>query len=451
MSGARSDFFSTLLEQRPARRRWTWPAAGAGEKANRYRSANFDNQFFANSEEGRMVPLRTALVSALSAALLAPLAACHRQTASDRTEPGDLLATTDPQLALGNLDAQIEGQEQLLARQPQAVDALAALVELLQARAQVLGRLSDLDRVEELGERAVRELPGSAEASLVRAQSRAALHRFDEALADATRAEQLGLEPQRLAGLRASVLQARGLLAEALPLWRAQAARAPGIRTLGALAAAEGAAGDTDAARGHFAAAVASYRDTSPLPLCWIDFQRGLLAERRGELAEAAARYRRVLLRLPHHAPAAAHLAGLLAVQGEGRAAEALLRPLLAQSDDPEYPGQLAALLEARGEPGEARRLRERAAAGYEALLGQHPAAFADHAARFWLPLDPARALPLAVQSAALRPTWESYDLALSAAVAARDPAAGCALAGRLSGRSGAPRRIELLEARACP
>src|SRR5437764_1239022 len=81
--------------------------------------------------------------------------------------------------------------------------------------------------------------------------------------------------------------------------------------------------------------------------------------------------------RLPVYAPASAHLAAALVATGERERAIALLQAVAASSDDPEYWGQLAALV--RDD-----ELAQKAKRRYEALLRRHPQAFADHAARFF-------------------------------------------------------------------
>lgn len=357
------------------------------------------------------------------------LAACAQRPAT--------VATTSGEIAIANLSAQIAGQERLLTRRPGSVAEIAALVELLQARAQYTGSVGDFRRVAQLGELAVRSVPGDAEARMARASSRAALHRFAAALADL---DVVG-DTAASQSLRASILQAQGHTDAALRLRRAAVAEYANTRALGSLAAAEGAAGDVDGALRDFAAAERAYRDTSPLPLAWIDFQRGLLLEKHGRFDEALAACSAAALRLPQFAQAQAHLAGLLALRGDKARAVEVLRPLAAL-DDPEYSGQLAALTaDARMRADTARR--------YEALLGEFPEAFADHAARFFLPFDAGRALELARVNLAVRQTPEAFDLALTAVVAAG--AVDCPLAERARALNSGVNRLRLMASRACP
>lgn len=66
---------------------------------------------------------------------------------------------------------------------------------------------------------------------------------------------------------------------------------------------------------------------------------------------------------------------------------------------------------------------RTRAAMRYGELIARHPAAFADHAAEFWLGVggDPRRALGLARLNAEARRTPHAADLLARAAVASAE------------------------------
>jgi hypothetical protein len=124
--------------------------------------------------------------------------------------------------------------------------------------------------------------------------------------------------------------------------------------------------------------------------------------------------------RLPSFAPAQAHLAEIEAGRGETESAVARLTPLATDSDDPAYAAQLARVLGESNRIEEARVWRTRAAAGYDTLVTRHPAAYAEHAAEFWLTTsaDPERALRLACMNLTLRQTPRARDLLAQAAAA---------------------------------
>jgi len=123
--------------------------------------------------------------------------------------------------------------------------------------------------------------------------------------------------------------------------------------------------------------------------------------------------------RLPGYAQAQGHLAEAEAEFGEFETAIRRLRPLTVSSDDPDYCSALDRVLRLAGRDEEAERWRARAAARYDELLRQHPAAFADHAAFFWLEAgDPCRAHELALHNYSLRQTPRAAALATRAAKA---------------------------------
>lgn len=363
--------------------------------------------------------------------------ACALACAKQKPQQGGRIVTTDGALAISNLTSQIDGQEGLLKLRPASMETLSSLIELLEARAQFTGSVNDYRRVAELGQRAVETAPPDPAAHIARASSLAALHKFPEALADLK-----GIDDPAAKSLRASILQAQGHIPEALELRRAAVKEYANTKALGALAAVEP---DLPAALRDFDEAARVYRDTSPFPVAWLDFQRGLLFEKRARFDEARAAYAAAVERLPQYAQAQAHLANLTAVLGDHARAVAILRPL-ATLDDPEYEGLLAGLTP---DPAEAERLRTDAARRYEALLLQYPQAFADHAARFYLAQKPARALALARLNLGVRKTIEAYDLALSAAIAAGE--SDCALAAQAAAAPDGGRRMQTLAERACP
>ncbi len=358
---------------------------------------------------------------------LLALAGCH-SASPEPGEVGDSLHTTDGVLALANLDALIDGREAFLQREPGGASQRAVLVDLLQTRGQLLGRLEDYDRAEEVAQRAVAVAPQLPESWLARASNSLTFHRFRDGLRDLDQAAGRGADKDSVEALRASALLAEGRTDEALGLRRHAVQRWANTSTLTALAVAEMAAGDLAQADAHLDAAVRAYHDVAPFPLVFVDFQRGLLAEEEGNLDRAAARYRAVLRRLPRHVQAAVHLSALELARGQLATAASVLAPL-GSIDEPEVVALRADVLQRQGQGVEAEQLRQRVDARYRALLARHPEAFADHAARFFLTRDAHRALALARLNLAARQTPAAYDLALSAALAAGDEPGRCEVA----------------------
>lgn len=181
--------------------------------------------------------------------------------------------------------------------------------------------------------------------------------------------------------------------------------------------------------------ALSAYRDVSPFPVAWVQFQRGMMwAEMAGMPERAIPLYRDAVTRLPGYVVANVHLAELEARMGNRQGAIARLEPLADTVEDPEPRGLLSTLI-ADTNPAEAARLRALAQRGYEALLAKHRNAFLDHAAEFFggPGADPRRGLALAEENLKLRPTDRAYVLAIRSAMAAGDERRACAL-GRTAG-----------------
>lgn len=380
------------------------------------------------------------------AAYLLAGSACHRQPISPE-EPGDALRTTDGVLAASNLDTLVAARQAAIARDPRWAAERAVLVDLLQTRAQLFGRLDDYDEAEAVAKAAVEKAPHLPESWLARASNRLALHRFAEALEDLREAQRRGADADAVEALRASALLAQGRTDEALSLRRHAVQRWASTSNLTALAVAEMAAGDTVQAAGHLEAGVRAYHDVAPFPLVFIDFQRGLMAEEAADLDRASARYRRVLRRLPRHVQASVHLAAIELARGQVNAASLVLTPL-GSSEDPEVMALRAEVLERQGLGSEAETLRRLVEERYRVLVARHPEAFADHAARFLLARDAPRALALARLNLSVRATPAAYELALMAAGSAGDEAQRCQLAQDARRTPHPTRRLEALTER---
>jgi tetratricopeptide (TPR) repeat protein len=297
------------------------------------------------------------------------------------------------------------------------------LVDLLSLRSEFAGRFADLERSAQLAEGLPDLLP-DADSYLSRAGARAGLHRFDDASSDLDQAEKLGAPAARVRASRVSILEARGRLEEALTLQREAHSTRRDIRAAVVLGVLLGELDLRYEALATFRGALEMYEDTSPFPVAWLFFQQGLFWERDGRRDLAMAYYQAALDRVPSYAHAGAHLARL----SPADKALAILDPLLKTSDDPELLGVAADKLRERGDAAGADAHVARAAARYEELIAREPAAFADHAAQFWLDTgnDPKKALTLAKINLQSRKTPKAYELAVTAALSSGDRAAAC-------------------------
>lgn len=290
-----------------------------------------------------------------------------RETGSAPAEPNDAVAaapgrvaaadirTTDGAIAVGNLDAQIAATERIAGKRLLSVGERAGQVELLLQRGRILARVSDYEAATRIADALVAEAPAEPLGHLARAQTCAALHRFPDALAALDEAARLGAPGHAVDAVRAGVLQAVGRSDEALVLRVRLTARRPDILALGAEATLRAERGELAAAGRLFAQALASYRDVSPFPVAWIEFQQGLMWMREDDLPRARKHLAAAHRRLPQYAEATVHLAEVEAALGEVNRAVALLRPLAEVSEDSDHAGQLARILGESGREAKAR------------------------------------------------------------------------------------------------
>jgi tetratricopeptide (TPR) repeat protein len=169
-----------------------------------------------------------------------------------------------------------------------------------------------------------------------------------------------------------------------------------------------------------------SYRAVSPFAVAQLDFQRGHMWQAHGDHHRAREWLLAAVGRLPAYAPAVGHLAEAEAALGDHDRALARLLRLAHCCDDPDYAAQLARLLINAGRAEEAQPWCARAAERYDDLVARHRAAFADHAAEFWLTVggDPQRAVLLARQNVEIRRTPRAQALLTRAAAACQSQTA---------------------------
>lgn len=362
------------------------------------------------------------------------------------------LPTTDGELAMSNLVGSLRTSEHLVKVRENDPGTMGTVVKLLCALAHYRGTLKDYDQAAQVVEQMFKYAPKSPHSFLARAKIRAVFHEFEPALADLEQAAKLDLETEVLVhDGRAGIYTALGRTDEALEMYKQANKTRPDISTMGLMAGLLADQGDIVAADDMYMKAQLRYHDVAPFPLVWLYFQHGLMWEQAGNLPRARELYTAAVARLPSYAPAVSHLAAAEAARAQRDRAIVLLRGLLAESDDPEYKGQLAGLLKEAGDVKGADALREQARTQYEALLAKHPRAFASHAVRFYLGAgaDPKAALTWAEKNLETATTSDSLALATEAATAAAATARACVLADQLTKRAHVSPRFLVVASRA--
>ncbi len=334
---------------------------------------------------------------------------------------------TDGKTALDNLDMQVAGRRSMVEAHPRMSSMRQSYVGLLLSRSTYRGSFSDFGVALESAEAGIALAPSDEVMLKAQASAFGAVHEFELAISNVTKANETALT-----GAFGDYLLARG--DDPRPIEQARRERVlshRGYAQLISWAASLGALGSFDEADAAYDEALQTYRDVSPLPVAWIEFQRGVLwAERAGDRERGREHYELAVSVLPGYVVAGVHLAELEAAAGESDSAVARLRAIALVTEDPEPLSRLAALLP---ESDTSRKtLGDEARSRYDALLSTYPKAFLDHAAEFFMgPVgaDPRRALELAQDNLQHRRDDRAYLIAIQAARAAGDLDTECELA----------------------
>lgn len=316
---------------------------------------------------------------------------------------------TDGEIAAINLESARRRAWVRFASGTRTPDVVEALVDLECLKAQFLGDLDALDRLESLASHFAGD-EESCRAALVQAQVASMLHRFADAREHLARAAQMGARGDAIERQTLTVNQACGADLDGVLDARCRIATESGrledLVPLGAVFADRERFVEADVV---YQQAFYGYDGTSPFPLAWVCSQLGVLwAELVPEpnLDLATLWYRRAIAYLPGYVRARVHLAEVHLSQDQVDEAEAVLMPALA-STDPEARWRLADVLLTQGRFAEAEKLLDTARSNFEELLTKHLLAFADHGAEFYAGSgsDPERALELARINVSNRPT----------------------------------------------
>lgn len=316
--------------------------------------------------------------------------------------------TEDGVAELRRLDASIERAR-----------SLAEGVQLRLERAAIRGELDDYQRALADSAKLVEERPRDGAAWRLRVEALMRVHEFRgarEAL------DHLGtlLPPEAFLDTTVALAEATGDSERALEGRRALVEKRATPQRLTLLAISLAQAGRGDEAIALIPKAAAAVHDNPPALIAWLLFQWGRLHELNGEPAAARDLFAAAHARLPGYVEATAHLAQTLIATGDRAGAKRVIDEALETSRYPE----LLAIGAELGQP----KLADEARAQWERYVAALPLAFSDHAARFYLTRDPARALALAKLNHANRDTRDARALVVEAALAAGDPKAACAV-----------------------
>jgi tetratricopeptide (TPR) repeat protein len=273
-------------------------------------------------------------------------------------------ATTDGAIAILNLDQQIA----------QSGEG-SGTEEFLLLRSRFLADYDALDRASALAERR----SSNSHELLDRARSRAAAHRFRDALADLTVAERDGGVRDQDVALRASILIAVGQADQVLSQLKADFDRHPGFASRAMLAGAYAALGNVRKADRLYSAALADLHTTLPFPYAWIYYARGLMwDEVGGDARRAEQMYIQALEYVPQFVSAKINLSELQIARGDTVGAIGRLSKVVRSSNEPEALALLGVLHLRAGNFKQGEEEISLAHERYESLLSRDLLAFCD-------------------------------------------------------------------------
>lgn len=315
-----------------------------------------------------------------------------------------------------------------------------ALVELLLQRASIRGWLEDYSRALSVARTAVEKQPTDHGALAALAKAQLAVHLFADARVTIAK---LGPGSAARDELQTSLDQATGNLDATLAARKKRVEMFADAASVTLLAATLAEAGKPRDGIALIDTAAKQLRSNTPQYLAWLLFQWGLLYEQSGETAAARDFYAEAHRRLPMHVEVTTHLVEALASIGDLRGARALLEST--KTDNPRHPAYYALDAAMSGTSDNIKAARD----AWETYLKAFPAAFADHAARFYMGAgnDSKRALELARINLVARDTPAARGLVIDAALSEGDNKAACEAIGPLA--TSGPRRERFLAWRA--
>ncbi len=352
-------------------------------------------------------------------------------------------------IAVNNLESARQQAWSRFCQEPGRPGVAEHIVEMEHLAAQFLGDLGAFNRLEYLANQLARVDADSARTALIHAQVASMTHRFADAKKYLRQNRAGEMLPEAANRLSLNIDQACGNRLDAVLEFRRHMAAASGrLEDLVPLGASLADLGEYNEADGIYHQAINNYQDVSPFALAWVCFQLGVLW---GELvpeaqsSRAAGWYQKAIEYLPCHVKARVHLSEIYLDDGRAQDAEALLIPAVA-SGDPEVFWRLADVMVAMERFAEAEAHMRSARSGFEALLGKHLLAFADHGAEFYSGSgnDAGRAFELARINVANRPTLRAFEQAHATAVEAGESDAAAEILAAAGERWGATSAFRL-------
>ena len=283
-------------------------------------------------------------------------------------------------------------------------------------RAKWSGDYGDFAKAEDAYAVAFAIAPEGSGPLLGRASLNYALHRLDRVEPDLATFEKRILvdDAQRaeVLRMRADVALQRGQMDEAASLYADAMTLHPSLAARFGQAQIQWWRGDYDGALAGIDACEEMVKGAQRSMRMWLDLQRGLVELARKNDDAALAHYHDADAHVSGHWLIREHIAEATARLGRKDEALATYQEIVLDTYNPEFVDAVAQLLAETGDPKGAAQWEVWAEAGFARLSMQYPEAAAGHALKHFLHYgDPARAVALAEENAALRPNGEALLL----------------------------------------
>ena len=334
------------------------------------------------------------------------------------------LRTTTCSIYLGNLAARLTVSREKLAAKPDDVALKVKLAGQVFSRGKTFGDLAMMQEAIEMVSVVIEKNPDNAVALKERGQMQQTMHRFAEAQSDFAKAK--ALQPS-IEGLDALVLDLKFSTGEdsaaTLEAMKKSYQRDRSFAGYVSAAKAHQRLGEFALADRYFGQAERRFEGVAPVPLAWLNVQRGLMAMHTGDYPRAKRFFEVAYERCPEYPMAAEHLAEIEGRLGNSARSIELYEAVVEQTQNPEFMAALAERLIDAGHDARGRALIEEARAINDAAIVQFPEAMYWHAADFFMGPgeDPARALELLEKNFALRPNAEAHQALAEARLANKD------------------------------
>ncbi|MBA3708695.1 MAG: hypothetical protein H0W83_07750 [Planctomycetes bacterium] len=317
------------------------------------------------------------------------------------------------QLAVQDLDSRVQNAESRTRRDPRSWLACEGLAQAYRTRAQLTGDWLDYDRARQSIARAFVIAGNGVGPFLARAQLDASLHRWNDIEADLIAADDaMPKDDERasIIGLRSERAMQSGRYDEALDGYERAAGLDHTMPRLFALADAHNSLGEHDLADRLLDEAEHLAPGRDPVACAWLQLQRGVIAQDRGQFDEAQRRYEHADAILPGWWRVEGRLADVRALSGDTDAAESAYRSLVKRTSNPEFMDALARLARRRGDQKDAARWISLAGTIYDGEFADAPEAGCGHGLEHALDLDDdtSHAITLAEMNHRLRPGGEA-------------------------------------------